>query len=346
MQVDRSGMALVLTLMAVSFLAAVTVQLSTSVNWQMQAAANQGRVVQLDAILTSGLHLAQAALLADQKNNEFDTVFDSWANLTPETMKNLFSEAVVEIKVTDLSGRLQVNALVETEEQKKQRDEAEKRGPRGPKKKKKFTQVQYDLWMQMLLSGDFAVEDEDTARVLLDSLIDWLDEDDEELENGAEQGYYSGLDPPYAPANGPMLVPGELSLVRGWNGRLLHGDKEHSGIIDYLTVYGDDGKININTAPTPVLKALSPEMTDELAADVVEFRNDEANKDLLSQPDWYRRMGGFPGDITLSNDVLTTTSSFFLVTVTARTDTLQRTGQGVLQRLKNGEQRLLFWKVE
>ncbi len=346
MLADRSGMALVLTLLAVSFLAAVTVQLSTSINWQMQAAANQGRVVQLDAVLTSGLHLVQAALLADQKKNEFDTVFDSWAVFTPETLQTLFPGAVVEIKVADLSGRLQVNALVETEEQKKQREEGEKRGPRGGKKKKKFTQVQYDLWLQMLLSGDFAVEDEDTARNLLDSLIDWLDEDDEELENGAEQGYYSGLDPPYAPANGPMLVAGELGLVRGWNERLLNGDKEHSGIIDYLTVYGDDGKININTAPAPVLKALSPEMTDELATDVIEFRNDEANREQLQDPEWYRRIGGFPGDITLGDDVLTTSSSFFLVTVTARTDTLQRTGQGVLQRLKNGEQRLLFWKVE
>jgi general secretion pathway protein K len=347
MLADRSGMALVLTLLAVSFLVAVTVQLSTSVNWQMQAAANQAEEVQLDAMLVSGLHLVQAALYADQKENEFDTVFDRWGTIAPETLGNLFHNGRLEIKVTDLSGRLQLNALVETEEKKKEREEGQRRGPRRTgKPKKKPVEIQRDLWLQMLLSGEFAVEDEDRARELLDALTDWLDEDDEELENGAEQGYYSTLDPPYAPANGPLLVADELLLIKGWDRRLVYGDKEHSGIIDYLTVVGDDGKININTAPVPVLKALSPEMSDELAADIIEFRNDEANRDMLSKPDWYRQMGGFPGDITLADDVLTTSSSLFLVTVTASTDTLQRRGSGILQRLQNGEQRLFYWKVE
>ena len=44
---DRSGMALVLTLLAVSFLVAGTVQLGSSVNWQMHSAANQEKIVRL-----------------------------------------------------------------------------------------------------------------------------------------------------------------------------------------------------------------------------------------------------------------------------------------------------------
>ncbi|MCW5201540.1 hypothetical protein VU12_01220, partial [Desulfobulbus sp. US4] len=80
---DRSGMALILTLLAVSFLVAVTVRLSTSVNQQMQAAANQSTAVRLDAMLLSGLNLARAALLADQKDNEntSDSQFDSWGTI-------------------------------------------------------------------------------------------------------------------------------------------------------------------------------------------------------------------------------------------------------------------------
>lgn len=89
---DRSGMALILTLLAVSFLVAVTVRLSASVNQQMQAAANQSTVVRLDAMLLSGLHLARAALLADQKDNEdtSDSRFDRWGTLDSALLSELF----------------------------------------------------------------------------------------------------------------------------------------------------------------------------------------------------------------------------------------------------------------
>jgi general secretion pathway protein K len=340
---NSSGMALVLTLLAVSFLVAVTVQLSGSVNWQMQAAANQGRIVRLDAMLASGLSLVRAALRADQQENEYDTVFDSWAVIGPETLQALFPEGRLELKVTDLSGLLQINALVKKSGTQAGRSPKPVPGQGG---NKDFAQLQRAIWQRLLLSGNFAVEDEDTARELLDTLSDWLDPDENERENGAEQGYYASLDPPYAPANGPMLFREELLLVKGWTRQLLYGDKEHSGILQYLTAGGDGGKININTAPAPVLMALSPEMTEELAADLIDFRNDEANRDRLAAPDWYRSVDGFPGDVTLEQKVITTGSNVFMVTVNAAMDRLQRTGTGILLRLENGEQKLLYWKVE
>ncbi len=342
---DRSGMALVLTLLAVSFLVAVTVQLGTSVNWQMQAAANQGNIVQLDSMLLSGLNLARTALLADQQENEFDTAFDDWGEFEQEILAAIFSEGTLEIKVTDLSGLLQVNALVLTEEQKK-KQEKEQKTKKIRKLKKDPEKIQRDLWKRFLLSGNFAIEDEDAAQELIDCLVDWLDEDDDEHENGAERGYYSSRDPSYIPANGPIMFPEELLLVKGWNKKLLYGEKEHSGIIDYLTIAGQDGKININTAPALVLEALHADMTEELAADLVDFRSEEENSDLLAQPDWYRQAGDFPGDITFEKELIKTNSSYFLVTITARIDGLQRTGNGVIHRSENSEQTLLYWKVE
>ena len=348
---DCSGMALVLTLLAVSFLVAVTVQLGTSVNWQMQAAANQGNIVQLDAMLLSGLHLARAALLADQQENDFDSGLDNWGEFEPDTLAGIFANGRVGIKVTDLSGLLQVNALVLTEEEKKRREKEEEaanreKKPKGKQPKKDPEKVQRDLWKRFLLSENIAIEDEDVATGLVDSLADWLDQDDEEREDGAERGYYSSLSPSYVPANRPVMFREELLLVKGWNKQLFYGEKEHSGIIDYLTITGQDGKININTAPAQVLQALSSEMTEEFVADLIDFRNNIENRDSLAQPGWYRQVSGFPGDITFEKDMITTSSSYFLVTITARINRLQRTGSGVVHRKDNNEQELLYWKVE
>ena len=341
-------MALVLTLLAVSFLVAVTVQLGSSVNRQMHSAANQGKIVQLDAMLLSGLNLARAALLADQQENDHDSSFDDWGEFEQDTLAAVFSEGTLGINVTDLSGLLQVNALVLTDEEKKRRKKEQglTKKEKGKGAKKDPEKSQRDLWKRFLTSGNFVFEDEDAVASLVDSLVDWLDKDDEEHENGAERGYYSSRKPPYIPANGPILFLEELLLVKGWNEKVLYGEKEHSGIIDYLTIAGQKGMININTAPAPVLQALHADMTEELAADLVDFRSEEENRDLLAKPDWYRHTGDFPGDITFEKDLITTSSSYFLVTITARIDGLQRTGKGVVHRNENAEQTLLYWKVE
>ncbi len=350
---NRSGMALVLTLLAVSFLVAVTVQLGTSVNWQMRAAAGQRDIVQLDAMLFSGLNLARAALLADQQENDHDSLFDDWGEFDQELIAAIFTDGSLNIKVTDLSGLLQVNALVPTKEEKERRKKEQQEANRKNKKKKRKKQQKKDLekmhrqlWLRFLQIEEFGIENEEAAVALVDCLIDWLDEDDEEQEHGAEQGYYSGQNPSYAPANGQLMFLDELLLIKDWNKKLLNGDKEHSGIINYLTIGGQNGKININTAPALVLQSLHEDMTEELASDLVDFRLDEENKELLAQQDWYKQVSGFPGDITFDKELITLSSNYFLVTVTARLGEMQRIGSGMIMREDNHEQALLYWKVE
>ncbi len=352
---DRSGMALLLTLLAVSFLVAVTVRLSTSVNGQMQAAVNQSRAVRLDAMLLSGLHLARAALLTDQQeseeggaSNSSDSSFDSWGTINSALISQLFSGSV-DITVTDLSGRLQANALVWTEKEKK----AWKKQQRGKNKKKDPEKIQRNLWKRFLLLENFGFEDleENQSAIMLDSLVDWLDPDDETRENGAEKDYYSSLDPPYIPSNGPMLLIEDLALVKGWEQKILYSGlkKEKnttSHLIAYLTNGEQPGMVNINTAPVPVLQALHPEMTEELAADMISYREDEDNKEMLNQVTWYRNVPGFPSGLSFDLALVTTKSNLFRITVTATEKALQRTGQGIIQRKENQEQVLLYWKIQ
>jgi DNA uptake protein ComE-like DNA-binding protein len=66
-----------------------------------------------------------------------------------------------------------------------------------------------------------------------DAILDWMDEDDEPREFGAESEYYSSLTPPYSPKNGPLETVEELLLVRDVTPQLLFGaDVNRNGLID------------------------------------------------------------------------------------------------------------------
>ena len=66
-----------------------------------------------------------------------------------------------------------------------------------------------------------------------DAILDWIDTDDEPREYGCEIEYYSGLDPSYAPKNGPLDTVEELLLVRGVTPQLLFGaDVNRNGQLD------------------------------------------------------------------------------------------------------------------
>lgn len=68
---------------------------------------------------------------------------------------------------------------------------------------------------------------------IADSILDWLDEDEEPRPYGAELEYYSVLPTPYEPKNGPIDSVEELLLVRGVTPDLLFGaDANRNGVID------------------------------------------------------------------------------------------------------------------
>jgi DNA uptake protein ComE-like DNA-binding protein len=58
---------------------------------------------------------------------------------------------------------------------------------------------------------------------IADAILDWLDEDEEPREFGAEAAYYLELSSPYRPRNGQLTSLDELLLVRGVTPELLYG---------------------------------------------------------------------------------------------------------------------------
>ena len=75
-----------------------------------------------------------------------------------------------------------------------------------------LNQADKPLLHMMLTSLDL---DEDEKNIIVDSIIDWRDEDSLHQLNGAENDYYQALPAPYDCANNKFKVLSELMLVRG-----------------------------------------------------------------------------------------------------------------------------------
>lgn len=79
----------------------------------------------------------------------------------------------------------------------------------------------------------FGLDEEQSAAMLInvpgmteeiaDAILDWIDADSDMRLLGAERDYYSSLNPPYAPRNGPIGSIEELLLVRDVTPALLFG---------------------------------------------------------------------------------------------------------------------------
>lgn len=78
-----------------------------------------------------------------------------------------------------------------------------------------------------------------------ESIVNWRS--NVRLPKGASDDYYRSLTPPYECKHAAFSVIEELMLVKGVTPQLFESIK------DYVTVYGDDGKININTATRRVM---------------------------------------------------------------------------------------------
>ncbi len=160
---------------------------------------------------------------------------------------------------------------------------------------------------------------------IADAIVDWRDEDDTPLENGAESDYYMTLPESYEAKNGLYDTLEEMLLVRGVTQDLFYGeDTNQNGMLDlnendgdesypsdnedgvlrrgwatYLTCYSYeknvDGKsntrVNINTATEEELtKALGQLLAPDEIKRIIEARGDRQDAyksvgDLLASVD-------------------------------------------------------------
>ncbi|GAB4540099.1 MAG: hypothetical protein Fur0020_09090 [Thermodesulfovibrionia bacterium] len=115
--------------------------------------------------------------------------------------------------------------------------------------------------------------DEDEVDTIVDSIMDWRDPDDLHRLHGAESDYYMSLPNPYKAKNRDFDAVEELLLVKGIDRKILYGDREKPGIIDFVTVHSETNRINIRTASREVLLSI-PGVTPDMADTIISLRND------------------------------------------------------------------------
>jgi len=153
-------------------------------------------------------------------------------------------------------------------------------------------------------------------------------------------------------------------MVKGMRLELFYGgkeeDKEKPGLDKLVAVFGD-GKININTADSKILRSLDSQIFDSkfMAVSMDAYRRDDKN--LLESVSWYHEPeAGVPEEIEISKDIITTQSTHFriiskgylgdvskqVVAVVKRAEEEQQ-NEGGKEKEKDGDLfQILSWEVE
>ncbi len=317
------GIALILVMCIVALIVAITLELNRASRLQVYEAANIRDGVTLQYVAKSGVYIGRSALKEDDAL--VDSFLDDWAKAQELSLQSesLFDSGFFELKISDESGKIPVNKLTV---------------------ENNFNDSIREIFIRLLTLPDFGLNEE-AANDIVDAIKDWIDGDDEITGFGAENNWYKGLDTPYACKNAPLDCVDELLMVKGITRGILYGVEGRMGIAPYLSVFGT-GKININTAPLPVLRAMSGEITDEMALDMDAYRRSEDNKGELSNPSWYKNITGMT-DIHIDPDVLSVKSSVFEIQSTGRRGNMMRTITAIVERGESAGKMpvISMWKV-
>ena len=247
----QQGIALISVLVTMSVIATVSASLTYT---QYVDIERTEKLLQYDYGWSSVLsleNLAKSALMLDKKLNQYDGIQDKWLefNNIPVGIDN----SVISINLQDLQGSFNINNLFSTGNFFK------------------VSRLQWVALLQKFISDliDISADNNDQTidyrqfdiNIARDSVIDWIDIDNQELSSGAEALFYvsNGLGE-YQVANAPLLYPYELAMIRGF------ADAVGTNVLEKLTTLTDTGKTHqqlehdaqtiSSTSNTPTLVAL------------------------------------------------------------------------------------------
>lgn len=244
----------------------------------------------------SGIAVAQALLLSDLDENNFDSLLDQWA--APDIAARLLqgAEEQLSIRIEDLSGRISLNSIATHD-------------------------AMYQTLYQLLKIGNFAITDQGQAGQIVDSIADWIDADDSTRPEGAEIWYYQSLSRPYEPRNAAMILPSEYQFVKAIDQALISGSDEHDSLSEYLTVYGLEPRININTASLKTVNAMAGgRLNNDILETFDRYRKNPQNMEKLRPKDWYRRLPGWPKTGVIDPRLVKNKSAAFKIESRAQKD--------------------------
>ncbi|MBE7414129.1 MAG: type II secretion system minor pseudopilin GspK [Deltaproteobacteria bacterium] len=163
---------------------------------------------------------------------------------------------------------------------------------------------------------------------LEDALADWIDGDDQPRAYGAEgPEHYLRLKSPYEARNGYPGSLGELLMIRGFTPEVL------ATLKPFISPYNTDGLVNVNTATMEVLLALSEEMTEELASNLITRRMERPFRDrseIMKVPGFEDAGYGLMDGIRVESRIFSVHSNAASGEVSREIEAVFEAGKGVL----------------
>ncbi|MBI2349930.1 MAG: general secretion pathway protein GspK [Deltaproteobacteria bacterium] len=176
--------------------------------------------------------------------------------------------------------------------------------------------------------------EEPRRTILVDSILDWRDNDNLHRVNGAENDYYLSLSPSYTAKNGPFDTVEDLLWVRGVTPELFYGLQEdgirRAGLREIFTVDSPVDRVNLRTASAEVIHALLGLPLERSRA----FVDERTKLSEKTQADLLRLLGMAAGDAAQRQFVLINPSVITIEAAGTRTGSAsQRQVKGVIRLL-------------
>lgn len=259
----RRGMVLVVVLVVVAVLALAAYAFHDVMLAENEVTQMAGRQIQAYSLAASGVAHAQALLMQDAASQtDAGGLYDNSAQFQAVTVVQEEGETGVgrftivapaldtegnasgiRYGLEDESARINLNALTQMEEDVKAMSASGVTsavpaasgvtGSTGTGAGEASSEEDSETTDQETAARDLLLALPGMTEDVADAILDWLDEDDEPREYGAEAEYYNGLSPAYSPRNGQIETVEELLLVRGVTPQLLFGaDVNRNGTID------------------------------------------------------------------------------------------------------------------
>ncbi len=290
----QRGVALITALLIAALIAIVTYNLSFEST--MDARRTMVLLYRDQAVQVAlGAETWIATILAeDAANTETDHLGEIWASELPGLP---IDGGTVTGEIVDLQGRFNVNNLVDGD------------GEVDELYLEQFRRILIGLELDPRFAGIAA---------------DWIDPDREaSFPDGAEDGIYTSLTPPYRPANQALTNPSELAALEGMN------RETYKRLEPHITALPGRTGINVNTATPIVLLSLDENLTPGDIDGLIAEREGAGFAD-------------FQGTFTplVNNELLadlTDSSSYFQLKVVVQIATVRLTLFSILERTPQGD---------
>jgi general secretion pathway protein K len=352
----QSGIALIIVMCAIAVFSALAAALVFSMKVETRLARNADDEQQLLWLGRSGVEyarwiLAQSSSVAGEPYDSLNQVWaggpggggESNSPLSGISLDNFpVGQGTVSLKIVDLERKANIN-----------------------------TATQPEIQQALTLMG----VDADDISVVSDSILDWIDPDDEPRIAGAESDYYLGLAPPYHAKNAPVDDLSELLLVKGVTPEMFNGGSASNnaaaqpqkpklgfgkalgqppdypfGLKDLFTPISS-GRININTADENVLQ-LIPGVDNNAAETIIKQRSgpdgvDGTDDDTpFRNPNELAAAGISPQAMQQIGNLCTVRSSAFEVHITAHIGDSSREFIAILYRNSGTDIQVVsfYWK--